>query len=200
VSADETVVAEAEIRRRAKAALRRQMRAVRDTLPESACATRSAEIGKRLLALKELDEAETIVAFASIRNEVRTRALMDAGWVAGKRIALPRVVDDELELRLVDSETALVPGAFSVPEPPDGAELVEPGEVDFALVPALAVDPRGYRIGYGGGYYDRLLPRLGRAWSCAVVYDFQLVSEVPRLPFDVPVDLVVTDQRVIRVE
>ena len=63
---------------------------------------------------------------------------------------------------------------------------------------ALAVDPRGYRIGYGGGYYDRLLPQLQNALSCAVVYDFQLVAEVPELPFDVTVDLIVTDAQVIR--
>jgi 5-formyltetrahydrofolate cyclo-ligase len=176
------------------------MRAVRETLPESACAARSAEISKRLLALQELDEATTILAFASIRNEVKTRALMEAAWAAGKRIALPRVVHDELELCLVDSQTSLVQGAFSVPEPPADAEPIGPDEVKFALIPALAVDPRGHRIGYGGGYYDRLLPRLARACSCAVVYDFQLISEVPNLPFDVPVDLVVTDDRVIYVE
>ena len=62
----------------------------------------------------------------------------------------------------------------------------------------MAVDSRGYRIGYGGGYYDRLIPRLKRACTCAVAYDFQLISEVPELPFDVAVNLVVTDARVIR--
>jgi 5-formyltetrahydrofolate cyclo-ligase len=87
-----------------------------------------------------------------------------------------------------------------VPEPPETATRVQPDEVDFALVPALAVDPRGYRIGYGGGYYDKLIPRLGHACTCALAYDFQLIAEVPDLPFDVAVDLVVTDERVIRAE
>ena len=59
------------------------------------------------------------------------------------------------------------------------------------------MDPRGYRIGYGGGYYDRLLPQLTNACSCAVAFDFQLIVEVPELPIDVPVDIVVTDERVI---
>ena len=94
-------------------------------------------------------------------------------------MALPRVVGDELQLHLVDSETVLVEGAFSVPEPPETAKQVAPGDVDFALVPALAVDPRGHRIGYGGGYYDKLIPLLQRACTCAVAYDFQLISEVP---------------------
>jgi 5-formyltetrahydrofolate cyclo-ligase len=198
VNADETEHAETELRQRAKLALRNRMRAVREALPSSACEARSAKIAKRLFALPELERAETILAFGSIRNEVRTQPGMQAAWAAGKRVALPRVLGDELLLHLVDSETVLVEGAFSVPEPPETAAQVEPGEVDFALVPALAVDPRGYRIGYGGGYYDRLIPLLRNACTCAVAYDFQLISEVPELPFDVAVDLVVTDERLIR--
>ena len=198
MSTDETEHAESMLRQRAKLALRSRMRAVREALPGSACDARSAEITKRLFTLAEVDRATTILAFASIRNEVRTRASMQAAWAAGKRVALPRVVGDELRLHLVDSETALVEGAFSVPEPPATAAIVQPGDVDVALVPALAVDPRGYRIGYGGGYYDKLIPRLQRACTCAVAYDFQLIAEVPELPFDVAVDVVVTDERVIR--
>ena len=200
MSEDEPGQSDRLLRERAKAALRRQMRAVREALPTSACDARSAEIIKRLLVLEELDRAVTILAFSSIRNEVRTRASMNAAWAAGKRVALPRVTGDELELHLVDAGTRLVEGAFRVPEPRGDAVQIHPSEVDFALVPALAVDLRGYRIGYGGGYYDRLIPRLERACTCAVAYDFQLISEVPELPLDVAVDLVVTDQRTIRAE
>jgi len=198
VSRGETEHAETELRRRAKRALRSQMRTVRGALPKSACLARSVEIHNRLWDLAELDRATTVLAFASIRNEVRTQASIEAAWSAGKRVALPRVLDDELCLHLIDSETLIVDGAFSVPEPSEDAVRLEPDEIDFALVPALAVDPRGYRIGYGGGYYDRLIPRLENACICAVAYDFQLISEVPELGFDVAVDLVVTDERVIR--
>jgi 5-formyltetrahydrofolate cyclo-ligase len=178
--------------------LRRQMRTLRDTLPASACEARSAKIAKRLAELEELERARTVLGFASIHNEVQTRSSMEAAWATGKRVALPRVVDDELELHLVSPDTVLIEGSFSVPEPPDDAAAVAPDEVDFAWIPALAVDPRGYRIGYGGGYYDRLLPKLERAVTCALAYGFQLVAEVPEQPFDVRVDLVVTDERVIR--
>jgi len=198
VSADQTEPAEIELRQRAKLALRNQMRTVRGALPKSACDARSAEISKRLFALAELESAVTVLAFSSIRNEVRTRPSMEAAWNAGKRVALPRVVGDGLSLHLIDRETVLVDGAFSVPEPPAQAARLEPDDIDFALVPALAVDPRGYRIGFGGGYYDRLIPRLVNACTCAVAYDFQLISEVPELPFDVAVDVVVTDERLIR--
>ncbi len=199
MSADATEHPERQVRERVKQALRDRMRAVRDALPKSACQTRSVSITQHVLGLEEMRRAVTILAFASIRNEVRTRPTMEAVWAAGKRVALPRVVGDELVLHLVDAETALVEGSFSVPEPPEAATRVKPDEVDFALVPALAVDPRGFRIGYGGGYYDKLLPRLEHACTCVLAYDFQLISEVPELPFDVPVDLVVTDDRVIHV-
>jgi len=198
VSADDPKHDETELRHRAKQALRVQMRAVREALPAPARDARSAEITKRLLALVEIERAKTILSFASIHNEVRTRPSLEAAWAGGKRVALPLVVGNELELRLVDSETALVDGAFSVPEPPRDTACVRPEEVDFAMIPALAVDPRGYRIGYGGGYYDRLIPQLDHACTCVLAYDFQLISEVPELPFDVTVDLVVSDQRVIR--
>lgn len=189
---------ETQLRYRAKLTLRKQMRAVREALPATACDTRSTKAIERVLELDAFREASVVLAFASIRNEVRTRELMEAVWSAGRRLVLPRVVDEELELRLVARETALVEGAFSVPEPPGELERVEPGEIDFALVPALAIDARGYRIGYGGGYYDRLLPQLANAATCAIAYDFQLIAEMPELPFDVAVDWVVTDERLIR--
>lgn len=200
MSQRETERAERQIRQRAKQALRKQMRAVRAALPDSACDARSQAITRRILELDELEEASTVLAFASIRNEVRTRSLIDAMRVSGRRVALPRVVEGGLSLHLVESLDQLVDGAFSVPEPPETAPGIAPDEVEFALIPALAIDPRGYRIGYGGGYYDKLLPALSKACACAVAYDFQLIAEVPDLPFDVAVDLIVTDSRVIRTE
>ena len=198
MTAGEAEVAEQQLRQRAKEAVRRQMRTVRDALPRAACDARSQRIAGRVLALPELAVATTVLSFATIGNEVNTRALIGTWLAAGKRVGLPRVAGDNLVLHHIESSTELLPGAFSVPEPPKEAPTLEPDEVDFALVPALAADPRGYRIGYGGGYYDKLLPRLSRAHTCAVVFDFQLIAEVPELPFDFAVDLVVTDERLIR--
>lgn len=191
--------AEASIRQRAKLALRKQMRAVRGALPASACGERSERIAQSVLALEEVAGAQTVLAFASIRNEVQTALLIDAMHAAEKTVAFPRVADGDLVLHRVSPGDPLREGAFGVPEPLETYAIVDPGAVDFALIPALAVDPRGFRIGYGGGYYDRLVPQLSKACTCAVAYDFQLIAEVPDLPFDRPVDLIVTDARVIRV-
>ncbi len=173
------------------------MRAVRGALPISACEARSAEIAKRVVALSDFKSAEMVLAFSPIRREVKTRAILEAAWAADKQVALPQVVEEHLRLHRISADTMLVEGAFGVPEPPADAPPVSPEAVDFALVPALAVDLRGYRIGYGGGYYDRLLPLLENARSCALAFDFQLIAEVPELPIDVAVDIVVTDRRVV---
>ena len=190
-------VIDRELRRRAKQAIRKKMRAVRAAVPKTALAQRSAKLTQRVIALDPWRDAETVLAFASLDREVDTSALIEALHGGGKRLALPRVSEDGLALHYVSKDTVLEAGSFAVPEPPVDAPRCEASAVDFALVPALAVDVRGFRIGYGGGYYDRLLPTLTRASTCAVAFDFQLVAEVPEFPFDAAVDWVVTDARTL---
>lgn len=199
MSSEDTDAVERAIRQRAKLVIRKRMRAVRAALPDAACDARSARIIEHVLALEELRNARTVLAFASIRNEVRTDRFITALHRGGTKVALPRVVEDELALHRVAPGDVLNEGAFEVPEPAKDSPSVDVADVDFVIVPALAADTRGHRIGYGGGYYDRLLPRLTRATTCVLVYDFQLIAEVPELPFDRTVDLVVTDTRVIRI-
>ncbi len=189
---------EAFVRVRVKQELRQRMRAVRGALPMKACEARSARVAEQVLALDAFRNAKTVLGFASIRKEVQTLTILEAAWAAGKQVVLPRIVDQALVLHRVETMSELSEGAFSVPEPAASAPQIEPRAIDFALVPALAADLRGHRIGYGGGYYDRLLPELTGAITCALVFDFQLVSEVPEQPMDVAVDLVVTDARVTK--
>ena len=98
--------------------------------------------------------------------------------------------------RIRDLERDCSPGPFGIPEPAPEAEAVEPGAIDWALVPGIAFDPRGYRIGRGAGYYDRLLPMLRpEAPRYALVLDRQWIDEVPTEPHDQPVDGVVGASR-----
>ena len=97
---------------------------------------------------------------------------------------------------------ALTERGWGFAEPPDEAEEVraeEAGSLDVMIVPALCIDPRGHRLGYGGGFYDRTLRRFPAAFSVGVGFHFQLIGEVPDTVEDVPVQVVVTDERVIRV-
>jgi 5-formyltetrahydrofolate cyclo-ligase len=190
-------VVEQELRRRAKQAIRKKMRGVRAALPESARAARSTKLIDRVFELDAYQQAGVVLAFASLEHEVDTGRLVDAVRATKKRLVLPRVTDNQLTLHEVFDDTKLQPGSFSVPEPTADAPRVEPGIVEFALIPALAVDVYGFRIGYGGGYYDRLIPSLVHASTCAVAFDFQLVAEVPAFSFDVAVDWVVTDTRTV---
>jgi 5-formyltetrahydrofolate cyclo-ligase len=90
----------------------------------------------------------------------------------------------------------MLPHPFGHREPAGRCKVAYPGEIDVIVVPALAVDPRGYRIGYGGGYYDRALPlHVPPAMSIAVAFDFQLIAEAPQTDGDVPVHWIVTDTR-----
>jgi 5-formyltetrahydrofolate cyclo-ligase len=186
------------LRRRVKAELRTRMRSVRKALPAAARAARSAKIWERVIARPEWAEARTVMLFVSMPTEVDTAPGVRAARAAGKRVAAPRVTERGLEVRAWEEAVALVPsGSMRVLEPPESAPLVDPASVDLVIVPALALDGRGARIGYGAGYYDELLPRLPRACRIGIAFDFQLIAEVPETPGDERVDLVVTDERTI---
>ncbi|MDQ3037507.1 MAG: 5-formyltetrahydrofolate cyclo-ligase, partial [Myxococcota bacterium] len=181
-----------------KAELRQRMRTVRRAIPAEARSERSARIWERVLARPEWERARTVMLFISMRTEVDTATAASAARAAGKRVVAPRMNEDVLEVREWRAEDVPVEsGAMRVPEPPEHAPRVDPGEVDLVIVPALALDERGARIGYGAGFYDRLLPSLSRATRIGVVFDFQLVGEVPETEGDARVQVVVTDERAI---
>lgn len=183
-----------------KRELRKRMRGVRNTLPASTVAARSREIARRLTALPCYTEARSVALFWPIsgRNEVDLRELLDQARTSGKRVAFPATINDgaEVGMRFVDPGVQLEPGPLGFDEPPPTAPLAD--RVDLVVVPALAVDPRGHRIGYGRGYYDRLLTRMEPPNSVVVAYDFQLLIEVPVTEGDVAVGWVVTDRRSFR--
>lgn len=188
---------EPELRRRMKAALRASMRGQRLALPVSARAARANALAARLATLDALLGAKTVLGYSRIKGEVDPAPLL--AMHPHLRVGLPRVEDETLTLHDASDPAQLETSMMGVPEPRADAPRLDPSEIDVVLVPALAVDPRGFRIGYGMGFYDRLLPTLTNATSIAIVYDFQLVAEVPDEPFDVAVHMVATDARVLRV-
>jgi 5-formyltetrahydrofolate cyclo-ligase len=197
--------AEDVLRRRVKAELRKRMRALRKTLPATACGERSARIVERLSSLDVISGARAVALFWPIeeRHEVDLRPLDAALRLRGARVAYPAVVDDgrAMVFRFVAEASALVDGPMGLREPPAGAPVAAPGDLDAIVVPALAIDPRGHRIGYGAGYYDRALPSMSPpAVSVGVVYEFQLLAEIPETEGDRPVDWIVTDARAERAE
>jgi 5-formyltetrahydrofolate cyclo-ligase len=187
------------LRGQAKRELRTRMRAVRRVLPRSACELRAASATERLLSLPELQRAQTVLGFHAIHNELDPAALLARASELGKRIVLPRVHDAGLSLHVYAPGDVLEESGYGTLDPSPDAPLVDPAEVDLVLVPGLAFDARGHRIGYGRAFYDRLLPTLVRAFSVGIAYDFQVLPELPNEIHDVPVNCVVSDARVLRI-
>lgn len=187
------------LRQAAKRELRRRMRALRKSLPASGVERRSAQIVARLAALAPVAAARKIALFWPIegRNEVDLRALLRGLLADGRQVALPVTDGDEIALRYIDDPDSIAPGPLGFDEPP--ADGVRADDVDVVIAPALAVDARGHRLGYGRGYYDRLLARLAPPAAVVVAYDFQLIGEVPTTGGDVALGWVVTDRRAFRV-
>jgi 5-formyltetrahydrofolate cyclo-ligase len=187
----------------AKAALRKRARALRNSMPREAIAQRSARIVEKVEALPEVARAAGVALFWPIegRNEVDLTALDARLRAAGKRVAYPSIDPDTrvMVFRWVDDPTAMDERGLGFREPDPSAP--EAAGLDVIVVPALQIDARGYRIGYGAGFYDRTLPRYcPPAKSVGVAFSFQLVAEVPITAGDVAVSLVITDERVFEPE
>lgn len=196
--------AERQLRFKAKALLRKRMRGVRASLPAEAAAERSSRVVAKLAEHEAVRGAKAVALFHAIeaRREVDLSAL--AATLAGRsvRVAWPCLPPREtLEPGQVPEMTfrfaepsALAERGWGFAEPPPDAE--EARALDVVVVPGLAFDERGHRIGYGAGFYDRALPRhCPPARSLGVAFDFQLVAEVPDTERDVTVDEVITDRR-----
>jgi 5-formyltetrahydrofolate cyclo-ligase len=183
----------------AKALLRRRLGAVRQAIPDAERTRSSRLVIGRLLSVPELAGRGTVAAFAPLGTEVAVEGALATLIARGWRLALPRVEGDDVALGRVRSLDALVPGWRGVREPAPDADPVDPGELDVAIVPGLAFDRRGARLGYGGGHLDRLLARRRPgAPVIAVAFGVQLVDRVPVEAHDVRIDVIVTEDEVIR--
>jgi 5-formyltetrahydrofolate cyclo-ligase len=185
-------------KRSAKEQLRRRVAALRRALTQAARDERSNAMCAQLATLEEVVRARVVACYMPLRFEIAPTRFMEHAFDT-KIVALPRV--DERTNRLVLHQYArgdeLEESAFMVREPRLDAPLVAPQDVDVILVPGLAFDGVGRRLGYGQGYYDRLLGDL-RAVRIGLAFDFQLLAEVPAFDHDLPVHTVVTDRRVLR--
>jgi len=144
---------------------------------------------QRLESLPQFQEARTVLMYWSIPGEPFSHNFV-AELSSRKRVVLPRVVGERLELRLYDA-TLMVPGYRGILEPGPDAQIVPPSEIDFAVIPGVAFDRRGGRLGRGKGYYDRTLPSL-LCPKAGVCPDSHVIGTVPLQSHDIPVDMVIT--------
>lgn len=184
-----------------KAALRRAVLAARDALSADARAALDVRITERLLALPALARARCVLAYLSFGSEFDTRGVLAHLFEHGVPVALPRVnrQSKRLELYFVDDLAAdTVPGVWGIREPdPQRCRVADASAIDLVLAPGVAFTRCGERLGYGGGFYDKLLGGWApRPTVIAAAYDLQLVDALPTSDDDVPVDAVVTESAV----
>ncbi len=149
----------------------------------------SQDVARRISLMPQWQQANTILLYHALPDEPSTDSLLECARIEGRRVLLPVVVGDDLQLRLYEGKESLRMGAFHILEPTsDVFSLSRYAEVDLALVPGVAFDTQGYRLGRGRGYYDRLLPRLPRAYKLGVCFPFQCFGVLPHEPHDVPMD------------
>jgi 5-formyltetrahydrofolate cyclo-ligase len=182
-----------------KSDLRKRIIAAREAMPPAARHDFSARITSRLFALPSYRDARCVAAYVGFGSEFDTGAFIADVLARGKELALPRVERATRSLKLYavrDPAAELVPGVWGIREPrPDLCAEVPLAAVDFVLVPGVAFTARGERLGYGSGYYDRLIHGLGgRAVLAVGAFGLQVVPEVPVTPTDQRVDLVVTEE------
>lgn len=168
--------------------IRRQIRACKALLDDADRAAAADSVFKRLQQLAAFTLADTILMYHSLPDELSTHRFIDR-WASRKRFFLPRVNGVDLDILPYD-RSRLSLGAFQIEEP-DGDDTVGIDHIEMVVVPAIAYDRNGNRVGRGKGYYDRLL-RDTRALKVGVAYDFQLVDEIETEPHDVGVDIVIT--------
>lgn len=191
-----------ELKRR-KAEIRSQVLRQREQLDGAAHAHLSLLIAQRLAAMPEYRRATTVLAYMSFGTEFGSRVWTQRVLDDGKQLILPRVDNaaKRLELyRVTDLSNQLQPGGWGIAEPaPERCErLIGLNAVEFALLPGVAFARDGARLGYGGGYYDKLLARMERRpVLVAAAFAFQVVSVIPQEDTDIKVDWIVTEQEAI---
>ena len=187
----------------AKAALRARVLAARDAMPPAVRTSASAAIVARIMARADYIAARGILVTLPFESEWDTTALVRAALAAGKTVAVPRVDKSARMLDLhgvADLARDVVAGFRGIPEPARTRPKIAHDAIDFIVVPGVAFDSEGRRLGYGGGYYDRLLPLLlPIAARVAGAFDLQLVERVPTGPNDIAIDAVVTESRTLSI-
>ena len=172
-----------------KKELRQQIAMLKKQLSTAERMAASLEVEHRVMASQQWNDAQVVLLYHALPDEVSTAVLMEAGMKEGKRVLLPVVVGDELELRVYQGPEAMKKGAFGILEPT--GEVFPPAQyedIQLAIVPGVAFDPDGHRLGRGKGYYDKLLPRLKNAFKMGICWSFQRLQQIPAEAHDVKMD------------
>ena len=172
-----------------KTELRRMIREKKRAMTAEEIQTRSACLAALFAASEAYRNAKTIYGYLPYNQEVRTVPMLERALRDGKRVAVPKCYGDEMKFICLNDLTQVAPGYAGIPEP-IADEPVADDETALVLMPGLAFDREGHRIGYGGGFYDKFLSREPNHPTLALCYDFQLLPHLDTEEHDIPVDTV----------
>lgn len=173
-----------------KQELRRTIRQKKREMTPEQIEAASAQLCQLFLQSREYHQAKTIYAYLPYNQEVRTQAIVLQAWSDGKQVAVPKIYGDEMRFIYITDLSQVEKGYCNIPEPVLDTPVAQ-DETALVLMPGLAFDPQGRRIGYGGGFYDKFLHKEPNHPKVALCYDFQMVDELPVEEFDIPVDRVI---------
>ena len=177
-----------------KAALRRWMRRRIDAADRIALKQAGEQICRRLRQLPELRQAHTVLAFAPMQDEIDIWPLVLELTAGAQRLCLPLIRGPGImEAREVEDTARLQPNSYGIAEPPPDAPLVAPGSIDLVLTPGLAFDRDLWRLGRGGGYYDRFLAACD-AFRLGLAHELQIVEHLPHEPHDIRLQALLSEQ------
>lgn len=172
-----------------KQALRKMIREKKRAMTEAQIEEASARLAQLLYSSPLYRQATTIYGYLPYNQEVRTVPMLEQALAEGKRVAVPKVYGDEMRFLYIDDLSRVEKGYAGIPEPVDD-EPVAKDSTALVLMPGLAFDKAGHRIGYGGGFYDKFLSAEPDHPTLALCYGFQMLDELPTEEFDIPVDCV----------
>lgn len=181
-----------------KKAARARYKALRAEIVGEQKAAFDTAICERIISLSSFRFADTVLTYSPIGSEINANGIALRALELGKRVAFP-VCDKEIgemTFKYVSSLDDLVCGAYSIPEPNADAECFAHIQHSICIVPALAFDKRGFRLGYGGGYYDKFLKKFDGV-TIGITYDALIADTLPTGVYDVPVDVIITERRSI---
>ena len=172
-----------------KKALRSEIRAKKRAMTEEQIVAASRRLGEKFAASLQYLQAKTVYGYLPYNQEVRTVPMLERALADGKRVAVPKIYGDEMKFIYLTDLSCVEKNAMGIPEP-IADEPVADDPTALVLMPGLAFDRQGHRIGYGGGFYDKFLAAEPEHPTVALCYDFQLLPEIETEEYDIPVDCV----------
>lgn len=183
-----------------KKSIRNHILDKRSNLGENNHISFSKDIINKLYESDLYSDSKIIMTFISFGDEVDTHEFIKKSLKDGKRIVVPITFPKTKEIRpseLFDFNELKI-GFYNILTPKDEfIRFIDPKEIDLIVVPGVGFDRNGFRVGYGGGYYDRFLSKYPDAVKLGIAFDLQLIDEVPKEDFDIPVDLILTENEII---